>query len=203
MRRILSAAAAALLLGGVLVVAAGPALAAPGDRPCGNGGGTPPQYPPGQSSGPGLSDPQPERGQDVTARSGRGSFDPGSRAHPCVNSVQVDLGFVTVDRAGEARIRFTVPVDLSLGAHNVTFTGLKNGLPANVSVPFQITSAAVMDRDGSAADPGANAGAGLGDLPRTGAEIASYIAAGSVLVLAGSGMIVVARRRRQQGPIVA
>jgi hypothetical protein len=139
-------------------------------------------YPPSSCATPAISDSTVVPGQSVTATSGDGQFTPGNRVNVELHSTAVPLGSVTASSAGAATITFTVPSTLSLGAHQVVFSGSLAGVPHTVSVPFTVVSAA--------------AAAPAKQLSFTGFEVGAVSLLGLGLVGAGSASLLVGRRRK-------
>jgi len=128
------------------------------------------------------------RGAQMSASSGRGSLDPGTSGEFGVESTYQRLGSFTVNADGAAVVSFTVPNNLSNGRHDVVFLGTKNGQPVEVRVPFTVSGTA----------GAAGAGGRSGQLPRTGADqLVPLALSGAALVALGAGVVVVARRRRE------
>lgn len=174
-RKLASAAAAASLAGVAVLGMGAPAVAQ--------------TYPP-VATPPSISDATVVAGQRVTVNSGAGSFDANS-----VVTVAV-LGFsatVTADSTGNASFTFTVPADARPGRTEVTFTGVLAGQTKTVVVPFTVVAAAAAGPGrGQAPDRRGTA------LPRTGADQLVPLTIGGVaLVGIGTGIVVVARRRRE------
>lgn len=199
-RRLASAVATLAVSAAAAVSFAAPALAQQGPG-CPNPGG---QYPPGQDcpagafpgQGRGVSDGNPAPGERMSANSGRGSFDPGSRAEYGVESTYIKLGETTVNADGMAVASFELPTSLAVGQHHVVFRGIKDGAPATVRVPFTLTAAAAGGAGGGTANPREGV---LGALPRTGADaVVPMAATGIALVAVGAGVVLVARKRRQE-----
>lgn len=145
--------------------------------------------PPGQ--GAGVSNPNARRNEPQTARSGCARFK--GPVQGTVNSTPLDLGTVQASPGGEAVFSFRIPSNFETGPHNVTMTGqaFDGSGQSSVVLPFTVV-----------ADAAAGATRGRsGALPRTGADsLVELTAAGVVLVGAGAGMVVVARRRRGDSP---
>ena len=158
-------------------------------------------YPPGgqgagqgQGQGPGISDDTPGRGQQVTATSGCRAFAPGQRVNFGVESTYQQLGTVTATQFGEAVATFTVPCNLENGRHSVVFTGPSAaGAETTVRVPFTVVDGVVVC--------GARGAPVRSGLPLTGSqELVGLGVAGGALVALGAGIVVVARRRREELP---
>lgn len=154
-------------------------------------------YPPGglgqgqgQGQGPGISDSTPNRGQQVTATSGCRAFAPGQRVNFGVESTYQQLGTVTSTQFGEAIATFAVPNNLENGRHDVVFTGPSPAGPTTtVRVPFTIEAGAVVIAGGPTRS----------GLPFTGSqELVVLGVAGGALIALGAGIVVVARRRREE-----
>ena len=173
---------AAIAIAGLTTLASAPALAAPPPPGCKPEHGKP-AYPPGQCKKAAITDSTATPGQSLTAYSGEGQFDPGSSANAELRSTPKSLGTVTVDSAGAASVTFTVPTDLSTGAHSVVFTGPFFGVNRSVAVNFQVV------------------GAGAG-LPLTGFEMGAAALLGVGLLGAGT-IAVVSGRRRRLAPLAA
>ena len=160
--------------------------------------GNAPQYPPSQ--GAGVSDSNPQRGEQISATSGCREFAPGQSVAFGVESVFQQLGSVVATIGGEATATFTVPTNLPDGRHSVVFRGASlTGAPNEVRVPFTVSGGPAT---GAAVDSAAGGGTvtvGGVQLPRTGSdEVVPLTALGVGLVVAGAGMVVVARRRRRE-----
>lgn len=131
----------------------------------------------------GTSDSTVTPGQTFTADSGSGAFEPGAEPEVRVlgNGFNAPCQASPADSTGNVEARCTVPEDARPGRAEVRFGD-------RVSVPFTVVA-------GAAASPG------RGQLPRTGAEsITELTAAGVALVIAGAGVVFVARRRRSDLP---
>jgi LPXTG-motif cell wall-anchored protein len=95
-----------------------------------------------------------------------------------MRSTPVELGRFQADAAGVVNIRFTVPRNGSVGSsHTLTFSG-SLGTP-DLVLPFTL-------------------GAPAKRLADTGADVTVPLALGTVLVLAGAGVLVVSRRRKTE-----
>ena len=97
-------------------------------------------------------------------------------------STPVELGTVQADANGAATFTFTVPAGFELGQHTITMTGVTSGVSA--SDTFTVSAAVA-----AAARP-------TGGLAYTGADVVPVLALGGTLLAAGSGALVLARRRR-------
>ena len=185
---------------GVAVGLGTPALAQEAPVECAGGGVV---YPPTdcplppEDQEPGLSNTTPVTGGTITAVSGNDEFDPGSTVEVGVQSVYIRIVTTVANAAGAAASTFPLPASLPPGAHNVVFTGLLEGQPTTVALPFTLAAAA----SPIAGVPGGGTSTPIAGsfLPRTGSVEAIPIAiSGVALLLAGTGMVVVARRRRSE-----
>jgi LPXTG-motif cell wall-anchored protein len=176
------------------------AQAPPADRPCGPGQGQPPAYPPGQPGSASASDDTPVQNQRITFTAAPGTFDPGSQARACLRDSSgrvFSLGLVTVNPNGSATISFNIPSDAAAGTAVLSFQGVRGGSYADVSDTITIRAAGA-----SAAAPGRTGSTGSqarsAALPRTGADqLVPLSVLGGSLVLAGAGVVVASRRRRE------
>ncbi len=220
MSRITSGAAALSIAGLVVVGLQAPAVAqegqpgnpGQGSERCEAGGanGNQPNYPPGRRR-ESISDSRVERGQRVSASSGCSEFAPGQLVRFGVQTKSgfQQLGTVIATADGEAIATFTVPLNLANGQQQFVFRGLGlNGVMNEVRIPFVVTGGptAAAPGGGQGAAPGGGQGAAPGggtisvggvQLPRTGSDtLVPLLLAGVGLVTVGTGMVVVARRRR-------
>lgn len=195
----LAATALAASIAGLVIAAPLPAVAqdpGQGSERCAAAGapGNAPQYPPSQ--GAGVSDSNPQRGQQMSATSGCREFAPGQSVAFGVESAFQQLGSVIATVGGEASASFTVPTNLANGPHHVVFRGIGlNGAANEVRIPFTVSGGPAT---GAAAPGGGTVNVGGVALPRTGSdEVVPLTALGVGLVVAGAGLVVVARRRRR------
>jgi hypothetical protein len=189
-----AAAGAALALSGLAVLGLqASASAAPSPQPtksnCPNPTG---KYPPGQcGTAPGqVSDDTPEPGkkEHVHSEGWKGNSDVGIEVHSKV----VIVGTFRANSAGVVDADVTIPLGLSVGAHEIVVNGIApNGTPRSVSIPITITAANAAAARGTAAPRSS-----VVSLPRTGAEIATVAGLGVVLVGVGSVVVASGRRRR-------
>lgn len=142
-----------------------------------------------------ISDSTPVPGQTVTVTTAAGSFAAGEAVEYGVESTYQRLGTTTADATGAAGATFRIPTDLDAGRHDVVFTGTSGTV---VRVGFRVVSAADDGRDDRDRD-----GDGVGGaLPFTGSgDIVAISSTGAALVVAGVGLVVVARRRRADTPV--
>ncbi|MFJ8579100.1 Ig-like domain repeat protein [Micromonospora sp. NPDC093277] len=92
---------------------------------------------------------------------------------------------------------FTLADDISIGAHQLVFSGTTH----TVAFDFTVASGddpSDSDDDNSDGD-GSNGG---GSLPKTGADIASVVGAGLMLVGGGAGVLMATRRRPRFAPVI-
>lgn len=154
-------------------------------------------------------------GQQTAASAPSGTFTAGSSGNTVVRgegatrgsavavvALPVDTWVAAAD--GSARTSFVMP-ELAPGSAAIVFQGTKDGRPASFSVPIEIVAPTYGtggtgtggDTDGAGAGGGGTAVDGS-ILPRTGADaVVPLLATGIALVLAGGGVLVVARKRRE------
>lgn len=195
------AAGAALALSALAVFSTVAPAAA--DHVCPNPDG---HYPPGQcvvgaDVAGGVSDTTPVPGGQASVRSE--GHKPSSEARVFVESTPILVGTFVADSAGVVTGTFTVPPNLSVGAHSVVVRGVApSGLPLVNRFPITITAANAAIAQGATpgtAEPGASV-AGV-QLPRTGGEITAVTAIGVGLVAAGGAAVYAGRRRRTEGAL--
>jgi hypothetical protein len=168
-----------------------------------------PAYPPGQCKKPGITPHQANNGDNVSATSGEGQFDSGSKVKAEMHSITVLVGTVTALPTGEATISFAVPASVPAGNHTVTFTGTFFGVTRTVTLPLVVSSKAVIGGSQAVSLPGtatgsgtstaassSGTGGGAAGLPLTGLELGLASAAGLSLVGGGAALMVAGRRRR-------
>jgi LPXTG-motif cell wall-anchored protein len=149
-------------------------------------------------SGGSVSDSTVTTDQVLTATTPADSFAAGTPVEVGVESRYQRVGQTTAAANGSAQFTFNVPDNLAPGQHNVIFTGAgPNGAPNTVRIPFTVVR-----------ESGAGAGSGPSTagtaLPLTGRDdLIPLAAAGAGLVVVGAGTVVVARRRRSAGPMMA
>jgi alpha-L-fucosidase len=105
-----------------------------------------------------------------------------------IESVPQVLGQATAGDDGTFSLTVTIPSDARLGVHAITATGdaFDGSGRLKLSTPITVLAAA-----------GAGGGTGTkGDLPRTGENTFPLVQLGGVLVLAGAGMVLAVRSRR-------
>jgi hypothetical protein len=100
-------------------------------------------------------------------------FRPYERVHVVLHSTPRDMGWFTADANGTVIVRFTTPADLELTGHSLALAG-DQGTTQTVAL---------------------TATAPAPELAYTGASVTVPLVLGSVLVLAGAGTLVAARRR--------
>ena len=106
-----------------------------------------------------------------------------------IESVPEVLGQATAGDDGTFSLTVTIPTDAPLGDHSITATGqaLNESTLLKLSTPITVVAAAA----------GGGAGTGAkGDLPRTGESTLPLVQLGGILVLAGAGMALAVRSRR-------
>ena len=173
-----------------------------------------PAYPPGQCKKAAISPHQAASGDQVTATSGEGQFDKGSKVKVEIHSVTVLVATATALASGEATAAFAVPSSVPNGSHTVTFTGPFFGVTRTVTLPLTVASRGVITGAQAASLPGSGAVTGSGavagsgavsgsgggsstaGLPLTGAEVAGASALGLGLVGGGTAFMLVGRRRK-------
>ena len=143
--------------------------------------GRPPAYPPGECS-LALSQSAAARGQTVQA-SGSG-YAPGETV--TVRVAGQSVGSVVADGIGAFSMSFVVPADAPLGRTQV----LASGASRELSAAFEVLAAAEASR-GSAADARQAAA-----LSTTGVNASRLAFTGVALVLIGTVLVIVVRRRR-------
>ena len=108
-----------------------------------------------------------------------------------IESVHQVLGQATAGDDGTFSLTVTIPTDAPLGPHSITATGqaLNESTILKLSTPITVVAAG--------AGGGAGGGTGAkGDLPRTGENTLPLVQLGGILVLAGAGMALAVRSRR-------
>jgi hypothetical protein len=110
-------------------------------------------------------------------------FEPGETVAFYLHSDPVFLGTAVADANGIARLLADIPADVPAGAHTVIATGGTSGRWASLPVVLAVPSATPAD---TPAD----------DLAVTGAQSGALMAGAWLLLLAGVGLVVVARRVR-------
>lgn len=147
-------------------------------------------YPPAPTGDSSISDSTVVAGQAVTAVSGDGTFAAGGPVDVAVACLGLDET-VTADADGSASFTFTPASGADPGRCEVVFSA--GG--STVTVPFTIVAAA-------AADPGRGQRSDAGAvLPLTGTDaVVPLTVAGVVLVGVGAGIVLSARRRREDLP---
>lgn len=195
-RRLRHVVAATVLSGVATVSFLSPASAQDYPEPT-SGPGNAPTSPPGNSGNtpasdraegvPFREDGDVRPGQRGHVSYGPGTVDPNGQVNGRFESTPVPLGFVRATSTGAFTFAFTVPKSAAPGQHHAIFASVKNGVPVELSVPINVVAAA-----------DANTGV-LGALPRTGSDaVVPMISTGVALVLAGGGVVLVARRRRAE-----
>lgn len=194
-RKIASGLAALALAGSVVVSTATLASAQenPGASKCNSANRTSGQT----GTGPSVADQNAERGQRQAASSGCARFAPGRQVEVGVRSTYQVLGTTTANQFGEATFAFTVPTNLANGPHEVVFTDTANR--SNVVTAGFVVNGGPFS--GAATGQNRNNARVAGVLPRTGADsLVPLGIGGGVLVLAGAGIVVAARRRSNELP---
>lgn len=100
------------------------------------------------------------------------------------------LGQASAGSDGVFSLTVTIPSDATLGAHAITAAGeaLNDSGRLKLSTPITVVAvSAVGDKGGTGSK---------GDLPRTGETTIPLVQLGGVLVLAGAGMVLAVRSRR-------
>lgn len=199
-RHALGAALVALLSGTTLFLTPGPAFAQTSGSPCAPGqpsdrppgspavrpAGRPPQYPPGKCQLLLSRSVVPAGGSLQAAGAG---FAPGSTVN--LSLAGASVGSAQADGSGAFSADVLVPASTRPGNHTVTASGAgSDGGTQVLAASLEVTAAGARgSAPGSAADSR--------DLPRTGATSTVPLAlAGGALLVAGSGAVVAARRRR-------
>lgn len=108
-----------------------------------------------------------------------------------IESVRQVLGQATAGDDGTFSLSVTIPADTPPGVHSITSTGraLADSTILKLSTP--ITIVAATGGGGGAGGTGAK-----GNLPRTGESTLPLVQLGGILVLAGAGMALAVRSRR-------
>ena len=101
-------------------------------------------------------------------------FQPGEPVTATLFSTPRSLGTATADAAGTVTYVFTVEADDGLGTHSVSLTGPLSG---TVAVSFVVESGA--------------------DLPNTGGGVSAVAAMAAVLLIVGTGLILLSIRPRR------
>src|SRR5699024_2654861 len=147
------------------------------------------------------------RGTGVTEEVYGSGFEPGESVTATVHSTPFELEAVTANESGDVTFTFDVGSDFELGDHYVTLVGATSG---EVPAANTHTDFTVVDDTGSATATGASGtadatgpgGADSGNngwLPDTGSTIGPGVLIGALLlILIGSGLALVSRRRRGQ-----
>jgi|SRR5688500_10887702 len=143
--------------------------------------GRPPAYPPGECN-LALSQSAASRGQVVHA-SGSG-YAPGETV--TVTVAGRPAGTAVADSVGAFSLDFTVPNDAPVGRTQV----LASAASRELSAAFEVIAAAEASRGSAAENEGAAA------LSATGSDAAKLTLAGIGLVLLGTVLVIVVRRRR-------
>lgn len=116
-------------------------------------------------------------------------FLPGEQVQVLLHSVPKQLAAVTADVAGNVRTTVTVPAGTVAGSHRVELRGVKSGLSL-FSVPFTVTAAAAAIAPTATTAPAAATKATAATtLPLTGASPARWAFLGTILVIAGIGIL--------------
>ena len=116
-------------------------------------------------------------------------FAAGEQVQAVLHSTPVTLGTVTAGANGAVTVSFVVPAAVGAGAHTVTLTGLTSGL--TVSSPLTLTAAVVVAPTTTTTDADVLANTGL-----NGPAVTRLGGLGVLALLAGSGLMFAARRRR-------
>src|SRR5699024_6117698 len=147
------------------------------------------------------------RGTGVTQEVYGSGFEAGESVTATVHSTPFELEAVTANESGDVTFTFDVGSDFELGDHNVTLVGATSGeVPAaNTHTDFTVvddTGSATATGASGTADATGTGGANSGDngwLPDTGSTIGPGVLIGALLlILLGSGLALVSRRRRGQ-----
>ena len=106
-----------------------------------------------------------------------------------IESTPQVLGQAAAGDDGTFSLTVTIPADVALGAHSITSTGqaLTESTILKLSTPITVVAAGA----GGAGGTGAK-----GALPRTGESTLPLVQLGGILVLAGAGMALAVRSRR-------
>jgi beta-glucosidase len=121
-------------------------------------------------------------GESVLASGG--GFAPGARVTVAIHSQPVTLARTSADAAGDIQVTLTIPSSTLSGAHTLTATGNAPG-GGTVILTESIT---VSSNAGGTTSP---------TLPFTGADMFAIAAVAGSAVVAGTGSLVLARRRRR------
>ncbi|PRZ05024.1 hypothetical protein BCL65_1081, partial [Isoptericola halotolerans] len=151
-----------------------------------------------------FSKDQVQRGEEqVFTASG---FEPGEEVQARINSEPLNLTVQTADDDGTVSWTFVVPADFEVGPHTGTATSVDVGDSVVASFEVYLTTTGQVggsDGGGDGGDDGTATGGsptmsgGGGTLPRTGSEIATYLALAFLLTGAGAVALRVSRRRPQ------
>lgn len=130
-----------------------------------------------------VSPAQFQPGRDVTVN-GTG-LEPNFTSTIEFNSVTVQVGTATTDAEGRFVTQVTIPADAAPGAHTITAVCDADG---------NIGSSDVTVRADNAARP---IGTGNNPLARTGSDTEPLVMAGGIVLIAGTALVMVAKRRRR------
>lgn len=108
-----------------------------------------------------------------------------------IESVPQVLGQATAGDDGTFSLTVTIPSDAPLGPHAITATGDAFDGSGRLKLSTPITVVAAAGAGGGGGGTGTK-----GDLPRTGENTFPLVQLGGVLVLAGAGMVLAVRSRR-------
>ncbi|GAA1991924.1 hypothetical protein GCM10009718_32060 [Isoptericola halotolerans] len=146
-----------------------------------------------------------QRGEEQTFNAG--GFEPGEEVQARINSEPLNLTVQTANDDGEVSWTFVVPADFEVGPHTGTATSVDVGDSVVAAFEVYLTPS---DAAGSPGSPGSNGGSASpggtttvttggtgGTLPKTGSEIAMYLALAFLLTGAGTVALRAAKRRSQ------
>ena len=145
-------------------------------------------------------DPKPHSSSSTgTAKAGDsitmtgGGFQSGETATATVESDPVTVGSATVGTDGEVSVTFTLPTSIPAGSHTIKLTGATSGVV--VSQALTVTAAQVSTTTSTTAAGGATTTTTI-RIGRTGSEKQSQALLATLLLGAGTALVLAARRRR-------
>ena len=170
----------------------------------GNPGGGNPSDPTGNNpvpvdlgNGGSISDVQPNIGEPVTFVIG--GAQPNSIVEFFLFSTPRKLGEARANANGVARLTARIPADVPPGSHTFVIKGTSaDGTPLEISQPVTVLPVAA---PAPAAGPlpggsGSGGGAEAGGLARTGIPLTNGLALAALMIFAGLGALLLARRRK-------
>lgn len=114
-------------------------------------------------------------------------FDPGETVNAVIHSTPVAVGSFTANSKGAVAGTVTVPADLPAGAHELILTGATSGVTS--TTPFTVAAPVAATITTGTAPPSSS-------LPFTGAVVLPLVGAAAGLLIAGSVLLLVIRRRK-------